>query len=128
MKNKTLKTIFLLFIVNFSFSQEWMTSLDIAQKLALVQNKMVLMVWEESTKYPYPVLVNNDKGRTILIENLFEDENLNKLKKDITALQEKVNSYTQEKDDAISDVAKGKDKAAATADKSKISAVLPPLA
>ena len=79
MKNKTLKTIFLLFIVNFSFSQEWMTSLDIAQKLALVQNKMVLMVWEESTKYPYPVLVNNDKGRTILIENLFEDENISPL-------------------------------------------------
>jgi len=79
MKNKTLKTIFLLFIVNFSFSQAWMTSLDIAQKLALVQNKMVLMVWEESTKYPYPVLVEDDEGRTIFIENLFEDENISPL-------------------------------------------------
>lgn len=79
MKSKLLNTIFLLFVVNFSFSQAWMTSLDIAQKLALVQNKMVLMVWEESTKYPYPVLVNDDKGRTILIKNLFEDENVSPL-------------------------------------------------
>ncbi len=79
MKSKILKTIFLLFVVNISFSQAWMTSLDIAQKLALVQNKMVLMVWEESTKYPYPVLVNDTKGRTFKINNLFEDENISPL-------------------------------------------------
>jgi hypothetical protein len=56
-----------------------MTDLEIAQKLALVQNKMVLMVWEETTKYPYPVLVNDNQGRTILIEDLFVDENISPL-------------------------------------------------
>jgi hypothetical protein len=56
-----------------------MTSLDFAQKLATVQNKMVLMVWEETTNYQYPVIVKDDKGRTLLIENLFEDENLSPL-------------------------------------------------
>lgn len=79
MKNLFVKTVFILFTVNLSYSQAWMTSLDIAQKLATVQNKMVLMVWEETTKYSYPVLVKDDKGRTLLIENLFEDENLSPL-------------------------------------------------
>ncbi len=79
MKNVVIKTLLILFTVNMCHSQEWMTSLEIAKKLALVQNKMVLMVWEESTKYPYPVLVNDDKGRTIFIQNLFEDENVSPL-------------------------------------------------
>ena len=76
MKNRIVVAFIILFTANFCHSQEWMTSIDIAQKLALIQNKMVLMVWEESTKYPYPVLVNDDKGRTIFIGNLFEDENV----------------------------------------------------
>jgi len=79
MKNQIIAFIFILISINISYSQEWMTSLDIAQKLALVQNKMVLMVWEESTQYQYPVLVNDNKGRTILIQNLFEDENISPL-------------------------------------------------
>ena len=79
MKNRIVVAFLILFTANFCHSQEWMTSLDIAQKLASIQNKMVLMVWEESTKYPYPVLVNDDKGRTIFIENLFEDENVSPL-------------------------------------------------
>lgn len=44
---------------------------------------------------------------------------MDKLKKDITSLQEKVNSYTQEKDTAISDAAKGDTKAAAVANEAK---------
>ena len=79
MKNNLLALIFILFVVNLSSAQEWMTSLDIAQKLASVQNKMVLMVWEESTLYPYPVTVNDAKGRTLIIGNLFEDENISPL-------------------------------------------------
>lgn len=79
MKNRIVVAFLILFTANFCHSQEWMTSLDIAQKLASIQNKMVLMVWEESTNYPYPVLVNDDKGRTIFIENLFEDENVSPL-------------------------------------------------
>ena len=56
-----------------------MTSLEIAQKLALMQNKTVLMVWEEATKYPYLVYVDDEKGGTIVIGNLFEDEKISQL-------------------------------------------------
>ena len=79
MKNLIIKTLLILFTLNICHSQAWMTNLEIAQKLALVQNKMVLMVWEESTNYPYHVLVNDDRGRTIFIQNLFEDQNLSPL-------------------------------------------------
>ena len=79
MKKLIVTTIFVFITVSLSYSQAWMTNLEIAQNLALVQNKMVLMVWEETTKYPYPVLVKDDKGRTLLIDNLFEDETLSPL-------------------------------------------------
>ncbi|WP_179319347.1 hypothetical protein [Winogradskyella helgolandensis] len=69
-----INVLFLLFAFHLSHSQAWMTNLDIAQKLALTQNKMVLMVWEESTKYPYGVLANDENGKTIYIESLFESE------------------------------------------------------
>ncbi|MFC0605957.1 hypothetical protein [Winogradskyella pulchriflava] len=74
-----LKTIVLLFTVQLSFSQAWMTNLDIAQRLALVENKMVLMVWEGTTEYPYPVFVNDDSGRRVFISNLFVDEEISPL-------------------------------------------------
>ncbi|WP_282040620.1 hypothetical protein [Winogradskyella flava] len=79
MKGHLVKLIFLVFAINLSTAQEWMTDLKIAQKLALVQNKMVLMVWEGTTEYPYPVFVNNEKGRKIYVDNLFLDENLSPL-------------------------------------------------
>jgi len=79
MKNIFIKSFLILFTVNLSYAQAWMTNLDIAENLALVQNKMVLMVWEETTKYPYPVLVNADNGKTLFIENLFEDETVTPL-------------------------------------------------
>tara|TARA_R100001369_G_scaffold2745_5_gene8901 strand:- start:19839 stop:20780 length:942 start_codon:yes stop_codon:yes gene_type:complete len=78
MKNVML-VLFTLLISVVSYAQEWMTSLPIAQDLALVQNKMVLMVWQETTKYPYPVSVNDDKGNTIIIKNLFENEYISPL-------------------------------------------------
>ncbi|EDP71793.1 hypothetical protein FBALC1_04877 [Flavobacteriales bacterium ALC-1] len=79
MKNLLIKSLFILFAVNISFAQKWMTDIDIAQKLALVQNKMVLMVWKGTTEYPYPVFVNDDKGRTIFIDDLFTDEEVSPL-------------------------------------------------
>ena len=79
MNNLVVKLLFLLFAFNIAHSQAWMTNLDIAQKLAITQNKMVLMVWEESTKYPYAVLANDDTGKTIYVENLFESEILSPL-------------------------------------------------
>lgn len=79
MKNLFLKSLFILFTINISFAQAWMTDLDIAQKLALVQNKMVLMVWEGTTEYPYPIFVDDNKGNLVYIENLFTDEEVSPL-------------------------------------------------
>ena len=79
MKNLIIRASLIFFTVNLSYSQEWMTSLEIAQKLALMQNKTVLMVWEEATKYPYLVYVDDEKGGTIVIGNLFEDEKISQL-------------------------------------------------
>jgi len=79
MKNRFIKLALILFAVNLCHSQAWMESLEFAQKLALVQNKMVLMVWEETTEYDYPVFVDDDKGRTLFIRNLFTDETLSPL-------------------------------------------------
>ncbi len=79
MKNHILKILIFIFAINLSYSQAWMTSLDIAQNLALAQNKMVLMVWEETTMYPYPILVNDNTGRTLIVNDLFTDETLSPL-------------------------------------------------
>ena len=79
MKQLFTSIVFLLFFGNVTLAQQWMTNLEIAQDLALIQNKMVLMVWEETTHYQYPVLVKDDSGRTLLIENLFEDETVSPL-------------------------------------------------
>ncbi|GGW71461.1 hypothetical protein DFQ11_10777 [Winogradskyella epiphytica] len=79
MKTILLKIVLILFSINLSNAQAWMTNLEIAQNLALAQNKMVLMVWEDATLYDYPVLVENDKGQTLLVENLFTDEAISPL-------------------------------------------------
>ncbi|WP_178989364.1 hypothetical protein [Winogradskyella schleiferi] len=79
MKNYLIKAFFILFTINMSHAQPWMTNLEIAQSLAKVQNKMVLMVWEEATTYPYHVLVELDDGRTAFIQNMFEDETVSPL-------------------------------------------------
>jgi hypothetical protein len=77
MKRKLIPFLFLLFGVNLSFSQDWMTSLPIAQKLALVQNKMVLMVWEEATFQDYPVFIETSRGHLVFIKDLFFEDSIN---------------------------------------------------
>ena len=79
MKQRLLTIFLVLFAISLSSAQAWMTNLEIAQRLALVQNKMILMVWEETTSYEYPVLVKDEKGRTIFVNNLFEDEYISPL-------------------------------------------------
>ena len=72
-----MKKIFIcisLFISLFSvYGQEWMTSFDIAKRLALVQDKMLFVMWEESTTYSFPVILHDEKGNGV-ITDLFEDE------------------------------------------------------
>ncbi len=57
----------------------WMTSMPIAKKLALQQNKPILMVWEEATMYPLPVLVNDENGKKVVLRNMFEVPELTEL-------------------------------------------------
>jgi hypothetical protein len=64
-------------VLQVCHSQEWLTSLKAAKRLALVQDKMVLMIWEESTTYPFPVIVKDVNGDKVVIENLFEADFLN---------------------------------------------------
>lgn len=82
MKPVYIKFISVLVLLSTSTSinaQEWMSNLEIAQKLALVQNKMVLMVWEQETLTDYPVTFSNTNNRAFLIEDLFSDPQMNKL-------------------------------------------------
>lgn len=58
-------------------SVEWMTNLDVAQRLARRQNKMILMTWEESTYIPLPVAVKDDKGKLRIVADLFATPALN---------------------------------------------------
>lgn len=79
MKNTLLKLLLVVLMVNTASAQEWMKNLEIAQDLAAVQNKMVLMVWEETTSYEYPVIIKDEQGRTLFIYDLFSDENVSPL-------------------------------------------------
>lgn len=79
MRKLFIKAVFILFTVNGSFAQAWMTNLEIAQSLASVENKMILMVWEETTEFQYPVFVNDDQGNIVFVNNLFEDETVSPL-------------------------------------------------
>ena len=53
---------------NICLSQEFFTSISIAKRLALVQDKMLFVVWEESLDFPYPLLYNDSKGNLIIID------------------------------------------------------------
>ena len=53
---------------SFCIAQEFFTSISVAKRLALVQDKMLFVVWEESLEYPYPLLYNDSKGNLIIID------------------------------------------------------------
>jgi hypothetical protein len=78
MKKTILFFVFVLTAFNFCLAQEWFTSLEVAKKLALVQDKMLFVMWENAMDYPYPVLINTEKDESI-VTDLFEDERINKL-------------------------------------------------
>ena len=68
MKRTILLFIFVIISFNFCESQEWFTSLEVAKKLALIQDKMLFVVWEESLDYSYPLLYNTEKGDVIIVD------------------------------------------------------------
>jgi hypothetical protein len=78
MKIANLFCIIVLGTLNICQSQDWMTSLDAAKSLAYVQDKLVFMLWEESTIEPYHVSIEYENGKVAVI-NMFEDENINRL-------------------------------------------------
>ncbi|MDO1501247.1 hypothetical protein Q2T40_14015 [Winogradskyella maritima] len=56
--------------------QQWYTSLEFAKTKAILENKMILMIWEDATQIPYPVSVDSDNGGSVFVENLFESKAL----------------------------------------------------
>jgi hypothetical protein len=78
MKKTILFFAFAIASFNFCLAQEWFTSLKVAKKLALAQDKMLFVMWENAMSYSYPVLIDDDKGKSI-ITDLFEDERIDKL-------------------------------------------------
>ncbi|WP_299389878.1 hypothetical protein [uncultured Gelidibacter sp.] len=79
MKKYILLVLLMLASTSISFSQEWMTSLDAAKRIALVQDKMLFMVWEEASLIPYPVVVNDEKGIELVFEDLFGHPEINRI-------------------------------------------------
>lgn len=67
-----MKKIILLFVISlmasFCNAQEWFTSFDVAKRLALVQNKMLFVMWEESLNYQYPILFRSEEGNLLIID------------------------------------------------------------
>lgn len=76
---KVVFTLFLsIFMISFASSQEWLTSFKFAKRLALMEDKMILAVWENSSSHAYPVFIEDSKGNKYQVR-LFEDENAAKL-------------------------------------------------
>ena len=67
-----MKKTILLFVITLITvicnGQEWFTSFDVAKRLALVQNKMLFVLWEESMNYQYPILFRTEKGSLLIID------------------------------------------------------------
>lgn len=65
--------------INFSFSQDWMTSIDVAKRLALVQNKMMFVIWEEALLYPYKVSIKGNDEVRMVFDLSQKDEEIDQL-------------------------------------------------
>lgn len=60
-------------------SQEWLTSWEAAKRIALVQDKMLLVIWENAAEIPYPIEVYSDRGTLMIFNNLFGEEKVDQL-------------------------------------------------
>jgi len=75
-----MRKIILLFIFAFTqantcIGQEWFTSFDVAKRMAIVQNKMLFVVWEDSFKSPYYVGgIKDENGESVLVDVTQNDE------------------------------------------------------
>lgn len=78
MKKQVLLLLFSLITTLSVNAQEWLTSYTLAKKLALVKNKMMLVVWEDAANYSYPVILENKEGTQVVVE-LFGNESIKTL-------------------------------------------------
>lgn len=78
MKNLILTIVLFTFAINLCQSQEWMNSLDVAKRLARVQDKMIFAMWENATVDSLPVFLKSKNGKYI-IGDLFADKEINRL-------------------------------------------------
>jgi hypothetical protein len=79
MKRYILFLIVSVTISNLCFSQQWMTSLDAAKRIALVQDKFLFVIWEDAALIPYPVIMTNEKGNEVVFENMFDHQEIDKI-------------------------------------------------
>ena len=78
-----MKKTILIFLIAFSSiticnAQEWFTSFDVAKRLALVQDKMLLVMWQNTLDYQYPVSLIGEKGVSLIVD-LNENNEVNSL-------------------------------------------------
>ncbi|WGD35129.1 hypothetical protein [Olleya sp. YS] len=78
MKKILLLTLLCVVTINTSFSQEWLTSFELAKRLALSKNKMILAVWEDATYDSYPVAIRDSNGKFKVVE-LFNNDSIKEL-------------------------------------------------
>ncbi len=79
MKRGVLFLMLTLSMSNYCLSQEWLTSLDAAKRIALVQDKFLFMMWEDATSIPYPVIMTDTNGTQVLFDDLFKNEEINEI-------------------------------------------------
>lgn len=74
------KTIFIFLMafssISSSYAQEWFTAFDVAKRLALLQNKMLLVMWENTLDYEYLVMLVSEENVQVYIDiNQNDDAN-----------------------------------------------------
>ncbi|MCK0177958.1 hypothetical protein MWU50_01500 [Flavobacteriaceae bacterium S0862] len=78
MKKTTLILLITLSSITICNAQEWFTSFDVAKRLALVQDKMLLVMWQNTLDYQYPVRLIGEKGVSLIVD-LNENDEVNSL-------------------------------------------------
>lgn len=80
MKKVFILIICLLFSKQTILAQDdWMNSLYAAKRLALAQDKMLLMIWEEAIYFKLPVFITDGEDNDVVIDNLFDSPEINAL-------------------------------------------------
>ncbi|TJY36391.1 hypothetical protein [Pontimicrobium aquaticum] len=78
MKKLFTLTIIILLSLNTLKAQEWFTSFEVAKRFALVQDKMLLVMWQNTLDYQYPVRLVGDNGVSVVVD-LNENDEVNNL-------------------------------------------------